>query len=31
MAFPAFLEIMSGLGGTAGLQFDWDSAERNGK
>jgi len=25
---PAFLDIMSGLGGTAGLQFDWDKAER---
>ncbi len=25
---PAFLEIMKGLGGTAGLQFEWDAAER---
>lgn len=25
---PAFLDIMKGLGGTAGLQFEWDAAER---
>jgi hypothetical protein len=28
---PAFPEIMSGLGGAAGLQFDWDKAERSGR